>query len=130
MRKHLSFVQWSGLLVCIVSLLFVSCENIFKGAEIREQFREAIEIANSESRTYYVIVEEGSGKATPDYVRVKKNERFTLMFTSSDEWKFISWEAIDRTTGNVIPDAITFSFVNTTDFGLPVDPLVNSISAS
>ena len=107
MKKHLCNV-YSALFSCLVLLLLGSCENFLTGIDLRAQVIDAIEIANSQPQVYSVIIDEGSGKVTPEFVRVKKNESFSVMFNPSSEWRFVCWEAIDKKTGTVLPDAAVF----------------------
>lgn len=101
-------LYWGGA-ICIVVLLLASCENFLKAQDTAEQIKEAIEIANSNPITYYLIAEKDSGTVIPASVSKKKKETFEIKFTPADDWQFIKWEAIDRTTGELIPDAVAFA---------------------
>ncbi len=79
-----------------------------KGAAVKDQLSDAIEIANSQPITYFVSVDKGSGEVTPASVSVKKKENFELIFTPEEDWQFICWETIDAQTGKVVPDVIKF----------------------
>ncbi|MCR4899602.1 MAG: hypothetical protein K5907_02175 [Treponema sp.] len=92
---------------CIIAALS-SCENFLKAHEVKEQIEEAIEIANSSAITYFVTAQEGSGTVTPDQIRVKKKETFDLRFKPASDWKFICWEVINTTTGQVEENSIKF----------------------
>ncbi len=85
-----------------------SCENFLDNGDIKKEIDEYIEIANSSPITYFVTAEEGSGTATPDQVKVKKKETFDLRFKPSGDWKFIRWEAINKSTGEIVENAIKF----------------------
>ena len=91
-----------------LALLFTSCENFLKAQDTANQIREAIEIANSNPITIYIEAEKDSGTVTPAQVRVKKHETFEMKFSPSDNWKFIGWEVLDRTTMEPVADAIMF----------------------
>ena len=89
-------------------LLFTSCENFLKGANVRQELEEAIEIANASPVTYYVIADQGSGTVTSNQLRLKKKESFDIMFIPNDGWKFIGWEVLDRDTDEVVENSISF----------------------
>lgn len=89
-------------------LLLSSCENFMHGSDVRNELKEAIEAANSKKITYFVSVDEGSGEANPSSVFVRKNDSFDLLFTPASDWRFLYWEAIDKETGETLPDAIKF----------------------
>ena len=85
-----------------------SCENFLDNGDIKKEIDEYIEIANSSPITYFVTAEEGSGTATPDQVKVKKKETFDLRFKPSGDWKFICWEVINKSTEEIVENAIKF----------------------
>lgn len=91
-----------------LALLFTSCENFLKAQDTAEQIKEAIEIANSNPTSIYIEAERDSGTVTPAQVRVKKHETFEMKFTPADNWKFIGWEVLDRTTLKPVTDAVKF----------------------
>ena len=91
-----------------LALLFTSCENFLKAQDTANQIKDAIEIANSNPTTIYIEAEKDSGTVTPAQVRVKKHETFEMKFSPSDNWKFIGWEVLDRTTMEPVADAIKF----------------------
>ena len=76
--------------------------------KVKTEIEEAIEIANSSAITYYVTAEDGSGTLSAGQLRLKKKESFDILFTPSDEWKFICWEVLDRNSGEVVTDSIEF----------------------
>ena len=89
-------------------MILTSCENFLNGGETARQIQEAIEIANSDPTTIYIEAEKDSGIVTPTQVKVKKKESFDLSFNPADDWKFIAWEVLDRTSGEVLDDVIKF----------------------
>ncbi len=89
-------------------MILTSCENFLNGGETARQIQEAIEIANSDPTTIYIEAEKDSGTVTPPQVKVKKKESFDLSFNPADDWKFIAWEVLDRTSGEVLDDVIKF----------------------
>lgn len=95
----------SGAFVCMV---LAGCENFLKGSDIREDLIEAIEIANSNPVTYYIQTDEGAGALSAGQIRLKRKEKFDIMFTPSSEWKFLRWEVIDRDTKEIVTDSIIF----------------------
>jgi hypothetical protein len=103
------FTCLSGAVLFTTVLLFTSCENFLKGANVRQELEEAIEIANASPVTYYVIADQGSGTVTPNQLRLKKKETFDIMFVPNDDWKFICWEVLDRDSGEVVEDSIKFA---------------------
>ena len=101
-----NFTILGGVLLCIA--LFASCENFLKGADVKNQLEDAIEIANSSPITYYVIADKDSGSVSPTQFTLKKKQTASIMFTPADGWNFICWEVLDRTTDKPVPDAIKF----------------------
>ena len=101
-----------GALICIAFLSvvfqFTSCENFLKASEIKAEIEEAIEIANSNTITYYVIADNNSGTVNPSQFRLKKKEKFDVMFIPADGWEFVCWEVLDRETNAIVTDSITF----------------------
>ncbi len=98
--------------LCILALamtsLFVSCKNFLNAKDIKTEIEEAIEIANSSPVTYYVIADNNSGTVTPTQLRLKKKEKFDVMFIPEDGWQFVCWEVLDRSTGEPVSDSIKF----------------------
>ena len=97
-----------GALLCMVMLAFTSCENFLNGANIKQELEENIEIANSNPVTIYVEAEEGSGTVTPAQLRLKKKEKFELLFKPAENWRFVKWEVYNRKTEELVTDAIEF----------------------
>ena len=97
---------WVLAFVC--SILFFSCDNFLKGANIKRELDDAIEIANSKPVTIYVTVEPGSGSVNVERVSAKRKQSFDLVFTPSSSWQFVRWEVYDRQTGQRLDDAISF----------------------
>ena len=111
MKKHFNFLKntillLGGGLALLAGL--ASCENFLKGADVRKDLEDAIEIANSSPISYFVVIDEGSGTVKPDYVSVKKKEYFDLRFKPNSDWQFICWEVIDTATGQVVENYIKF----------------------
>ena len=102
-----------GALICIAFLSvvfqFTSCENFLKATQIKSEIEEAIEIANSSPVTYYVIADNNSGTVTPTQLRLKKKEKFDVMFIPADGWQFVCWEVLDRITNEPVTDSIKFN---------------------
>lgn len=96
------------LLAAVLSFTFISCENFLKGADIKQQLDDAIEIANSQPVTISVNVEKGSGSVNYTVLSAKKKYTFNLEFTPAASWQFIKWEVFDHITGQKIDDAIEF----------------------
>ena len=112
MKKHFNFFKntillLGGGLVLLAGL--VSCENFLKGADVRKDLAEAIEVANSQAVTFNVVIEKGSGTVNLTQIRGKKNDTFELIFEPADDWKFITWEVTDKETGEVVSDIIKFN---------------------
>ena len=97
---------WVLAFVC--SIFFFSCDNFLKGANIKRELDDAIEIANSKPVTIYVTVEQGSGSVNVERVSAKRKQSFDLVFTPSSSWQFVRWEVYDRQTGQRLDDAISF----------------------
>ena len=106
------FVFVSGAFLFLCVLFLASCDNFLKGSNIRQDLAEAIEIANTQPTTFFVLIDEGSGTASAGQLRLKKKESFDIMFTPSSEWKFLYWEVVDRTTNEPVENIINFSSKN------------------
>ncbi len=98
-------ILFVSVLLC---LSFASCKNFLNAGAIRDEIQEAIEIANSSAVTMYITVDEDSGSVVPAQIVKKKKESFEIKFTPQPNWKFLNWEVIDRTTGEVVQDAVRF----------------------
>lgn len=97
-----------GVFVCIVMLLLTSCENFLKANQVKSEIEESIEIANSSPILYHIIADKDSGTVSPSQATLKKKQSVNLLFTPAEGWNFICWEALDRTTGEPVPNAIKF----------------------
>ncbi|MBO4532211.1 MAG: hypothetical protein J5726_00735 [Treponema sp.] len=106
------FVFVSGAFLFLCVLFLASCDNFLKGSNIRQDLAEAIEIANTQPTTFFVLIDEGSGTASAGQLRLKKKESFDIMFTPSSEWKFLYWEVVDRSTSEPVENIINFSNKN------------------
>ena len=104
-RKHISVILWWGV---FLSIAFCSCKNFMNANDVKAQIEESIEIANSNYTTYYVIADDKSGTVTPSQFQLKRKQTFDVMFVPAEGWSFVCWEVLDRTTGEVITDSITF----------------------
>lgn len=112
MKKYSKFLKntillLGGGLALLAGL--ASCENFLKGADVRKDLEEAIEVANSQAVTFNVVVEKGSGTVNLTQIRGKKKDTFELIFEPADDWKFITWEVTDKETGVVVSDIIKFN---------------------
>ena len=87
----------------------MSCKNFLNAQNVKAEIEETIAIANSTPITYYVSADKDSGTVTPAQIRGRQKETFDIMFTPSDEWKFIGWEVLDRDTQEPVENALTFS---------------------
>ncbi len=105
---HSNMLRWGGVFICIVTLLLTSCENFLKANQVKDEIQEAIEIANSSPILYHIIADKDSGTVSPTQVTLKKKGTVNLLFTPAEGWNFICWEALDRTTGELLSDAIKF----------------------
>ena len=99
------FTILGGAFLCIV---FASCENFLKGAEIKKQLDEAIEIANANPVSIYADAEEGSGTVTISKQQLKKKETFEVRFKPATGWRFIKWEVRDRQTKEIVTEVVLF----------------------
>ena len=96
------------LLGGVLVLAFTSCKNFLNSGDVKKEIEEAIEIANSQKRTYYVVTEKGAGSVVPQSVNVKQKENFQLQFTPEEGWQFIKWQAVDKETGEILENAVYF----------------------
>ncbi len=94
-----------GAFLCIG---LVSCKNFLNAGKTKAEIEEAIEIANSKPVTIYITTDEGSGSVIPEFITRKKKEVFDLKFTPKQNYKFLNWEVIDITSGQVVSDAVKF----------------------
>ena len=58
----------------MIVLMLASCENFLNAHDTAEQIKEAIEIANSNPITYYIVAEKDSGDVIPASVSKKRKE--------------------------------------------------------
>ena len=107
--KSNSIILLFSLLFCGILFTFSSCKNFLNAANVAEEIKEAIEIANSNPTTIYIEAPNDSGSLSQTQVKIKRNESFDLKFTPSDTWQFICWEVFDPETDQVIQDFIKFS---------------------
>ena len=106
--KSNSIILLFSLLFCGILLTLTSCENFLKGANVAEELREAIEIANSNPTTIYIEAPKDSGTLSITQVKVKRKENFDLKFTPSDNWQFVNWEVFDPATEQIVQDYVKF----------------------
>ena len=104
--KKIGKAVLGGAVLCAA---FCGCDNFLAGGNVKNELEELIEIANTPAVTYYVTADKDSGTVTPSQLRGKKKETFDIMFTPSDNWKFLNWEVLDRTTGELVTDALSFA---------------------
>ena len=104
--KKIGKAVLGGTVLCAV---LCGCNNFLAGGNVKNELEELIEIANTPAVTYYVTADKDSGTVTPSQLRGKKKETFDIMFTPSDNWKFLNWEVLDRTTGEPVTDALSFA---------------------
>ena len=102
------FMLRGGVFICIVTLLLTSCENFLKAGEIKAEIEESIEIANSKPILYHIIADKDSGTVSPSQATLKKKQSVNLLFTPAEGCTFIRWEVRDRSSGELVPDAIKF----------------------
>ena len=113
-----------GALICIV--FFISCKNFMNASDVKREIEEAIEIANSNPVTYYVVADKDSGTVTPAQLRLKKKETFEIKFTPSDNWTFLGWEVLDRSTGQSVTNSLSFEDSTKTETkGTVIEPREN-----
>ena len=101
-----------GVGLCFLAFL-TSCENFLKGANIRDDLAEAIEIANSTPMTINVMVDEGAGTVTPTQLQLKKLEKFEIEYKPAESYRFIEWEVLDA-QANYLPMPYGINFDNKT----------------
>ena len=104
-----SIILLFSLLFCGILLTITSCKNFLNAADVAEEIKEAIEIANSNPTTIYIEAPKNSGTLSQTQVKVKRKESFDLKFTPSDTWQFITWEVFDPTTDQIVQDYISFN---------------------
>ena len=95
-----------GALLCILALFTTSCENFLKGANIREELEEAIEIANANPVSIFITPDENAGIAVPNQIQAKKNQTFMLTFQPSKNYEFIKWEVLNRKTREPVENVV------------------------
>ena len=106
--KSNSIILLFSFLFCGIFLTLTSCKNFLNAADVAEEIKEAIEIANSTPTTIYIEAPKDSGTLSQTQVKVKRKESFDLKFIPSDNWKFITWEVFDPTTETIVQDYIKF----------------------
>ena len=80
-----------------------------RGAEVQKEIEEAIAIANSNSVTYNIVTDKGSGTVNLTQITGKKKDSFELIFTTEENWQFVCWEVINKDTGAVVQDVMKFT---------------------
>ncbi len=106
---HKSITILGGAFLCIVVLSLISCENFLNGAETKSQLDQLIKEANAPTIEIYMAAEKDAGNLSPNGIVSCKLERpFTVFFDPSEGYEFVKWQAVDRTTGEVLSDAVTF----------------------
>ena len=110
MQKQIkrSYTTITIVLLALVPYIFSSCDNFLNAKNIKNEIEESIEIANSSVITYNITNEKGSGSVTPQQIKVKKKEVFELVYEPEENWQFICWEVLDKTSGKVVEDAVYF----------------------
>ena len=111
MKNRLTFLKNTILLLGggLLVLALVSCENFLRGAEVQKEIEEAIAIANSNSVTYNIVTDKGSGTVNLTQITGKKKDSFELIFTTEENWQFVCWEVINKDTGTVVQDVMKFT---------------------
>ncbi len=105
-----SFYSFFAVLGGLV-LFFVlaSCENFLKGAETRNELERLIREANAPVVNIYITADKETGEISPaGLYSIKLEKTFTLLFIPNKGYEFIKWEAVDKLTGQKIPDAVFF----------------------
>ena len=98
-----------GAIFCLAILSLSSCENFLKGAEVREQLEKIIEEANAPSVDVYMVIDKNAGILAPNGIlSYKVGQTFNVYFNPEDGVKFVRWQAIDRITGQELPQAVVF----------------------
>lgn len=109
MKKSLSNSILTLLACALLSVFFIGCENFFDGADTRAQLEQLVKEANAPTVDVYMVVDNHAGTVSPTGIINCKLERaFTVLFTPSESSKFIEWQAVDRYTGDPLPDAVVF----------------------
>lgn len=99
------FLLLGGLFI-ITSL--TACNNFLNADQVKDEILEAIEIANSSPVTFYVTADDDSGTVTPTQLRLKKKEKFDVLFKPANNYIFQKWEVLDKTTLEPIEGIIKF----------------------
>lgn len=89
---------------------FLAVTIFFSGALIQEELQELIEEANAPEVDIYISPDANTGTATPSgIVTHKVGKSFPVIFTEAENYQFKYWEVIDRTTQEIVEDAISIS---------------------
>ncbi len=87
----------SGVTLCLV--LFASCKNFMKSAEVQDEIQAAISYANAEVYTITVDYEGSNGvvKYPAGGTTIKKvTDTFALRFDTFADYEFLYWKIIDK----------------------------------
>lgn len=92
----------------ILSLLLYSCENFFKGTELKEDLEKAIEYAAASESLVRIVPEKpdmGTVLSSVEF-KVKKTDTFEISFEPSGNYYFDRWQVIDKKTQNPVEDVL------------------------
>ena len=106
-NKILTTILLLGGGLCALASLS-SCNNFLNAGQVKEDILEAIEIANSSPVTFYVTADDNTGTVTPTQLRLKKKEKFDVLFKPANNYIFQKWEVLDKNTLEPVEGIIQF----------------------
>ncbi len=123
--QHLIITILCWTLICIG---LTSCENFLNGAETKEKLEQLVKEANAPKVDVYLTAEKDSGELSPNGIYTcKVNQSFSILFVPANGYEFIRWEAVDRNSGAVITDAVTFENVSNPETKVTINQNVPNI---
>ncbi|MBO4857098.1 MAG: hypothetical protein J5527_01115 [Treponema sp.] len=109
-------------------MLLSGCENFLNGAETKSQLDQLIKEANAPTVEIYMAAEKDAGNLSPNGIVTCKLEKpFTVFFDPSEGYEFIRWEAVDRITGQLLTDVVSFDNPKSPETKATITKEINNI---
>lgn len=104
--KKIIYLLTTLIILCGIT----SCNNFMNGSDLIQEIDEILADANAPEVEVLISSDGRYGTTAPNGKYLYKvNKKYPLMLQkSSDEYSFINWEVVNRETGEVLPDAVTF----------------------
>lgn len=105
--KQFKLFKLSSIFILISIFLFFGCKNFMNSSSFLDELDSSIEELNASSVSIYIAADTNTGAVYPNgTVSYKVGQTFSVTFTENDEYKFIKWEVLDKTTNLPINEVI------------------------